>query len=507
MQAVFATNDASLTVKVGVYENKPKIYTAPDGTVSGFWPELLEKIAKTENWKVEYVHGSWSENLDRLKDSRIHILPDVACTKKRKQIYTFSDTPVLMSWSRIYIHEDNSEIHSITDLENKAIGVLKESVNFIGPDGIREIVEKFNINCSFVAFDNYNKLFEAVKTNKVDAGVTNREFGNKNAAKFNLRKTAILFQPVSMKFAFTKGTPLTQSLSEKLDYHLKKMLADDNSAYYQLLEKHFESEIAQKTVTVLPDWLSTVLKISVLLFTFLTFAVYISRVQIRRKTLEIENKNREICENETLLRTLIKNIPGVSYRCAHDQHWTIYMISDEVQNLTGYPTFEFIGNKIRSFASVIHPEDIAYVETQVSKQIDQKQQFSIEYRIIRADNEIRWVLERGQGVVDEKGRVAWIDGIILDITERKQLEEERERLMGELTAALGNVKTLSGLLPICAACKKIRDDKGYWSQIEDYIHTHSEAEFSHSICPECSDKFYGKEEWYLKMKEKEAGPE
>ncbi len=69
-------------------------------------------------------------------------------------------------------------------------------------------------------------------------------------------------------------------------------------------------------------------------------------------------------------------------------------------------------------------------------------------------------------------------------------EEEREELVVSLTEALANVKTLSGLLPICASCKKIRDDKGYWNQIENYIRDHTEAEFSHSICPECKKRIY-----------------
>lgn len=68
--------------------------------------------------------------------------------------------------------------------------------------------------------------------------------------------------------------------------------------------------------------------------------------------------------------------------------------------------------------------------------------------------------------------------------------EEREALITELQTALTRVKLLSGLLPICAACKKIRDDKGYWNQIESYIHEHSEAEFSHGMCPDCAKSLY-----------------
>ena len=81
-------------------------------------------------------------------------------------------------------------------------------------------------------------------------------------------------------------------------------------------------------------------------------------------------------------------------------------------------------------------------------------------------------------------------GIIRDITDRKRAEEERERLIRELQDAMAKIKVLGGLLPICATCKKIRDDKGYWKQIEDYISDHSEAQFTHGICSECARKIH-----------------
>jgi len=79
---------------------------------------------------------------------------------------------------------------------------------------------------------------------------------------------------------------------------------------------------------------------------------------------------------------------------------------------------------------------------------------------------------------------------VMDITERKASEEDNNRLIRQLTEALGQVKQLGGLLPICSHCKKIRDDKGYWQEVEAYIHAHSEARFSHSICKECAKIYY-----------------
>ncbi len=78
----------------------------------------------------------------------------------------------------------------------------------------------------------------------------------------------------------------------------------------------------------------------------------------------------------------------------------------------------------------------------------------------------------------------------VEMAERRRVEQERERLIGQLQQALAEVKQLSGLLPICSGCKKIRDDRGYWNQIELYIGSHSEAKFTHGLCPDCIKKYY-----------------
>jgi len=92
--------------------------------------------------------------------------------------------------------------------------------------------------------------------------------------------------------------------------------------------------------------------------------------------------------------------------------------------------------------------------------------------------------------------IQWLDGrlvrieVATDVTDRKQADFERERILGELRDALAHVKTLSGFLPICSSCKKIRDDAGYWNQVEAYVMEHSQAEFTHGLCPECIGRLY-----------------
>ncbi len=89
---------------------------------------------------------------------------------------------------------------------------------------------------------------------------------------------------------------------------------------------------------------------------------------------------------------------------------------------------------------------------------------------------------------DEVGELARMFNSMTE--KRRQIEAEREKLIRDLRAALAEVKLLSGFLPICTSCKKIRDDKGYWNQIESYISTHSDVKFSHSVCPDCAKKLY-----------------
>ena len=91
---------------------------------------------------------------------------------------------------------------------------------------------------------------------------------------------------------------------------------------------------------------------------------------------------------------------------------------------------------------------------------------------------------------DKDGRIMAAVEMVDDITEHKREEAEREKLINGLKEALAKVKTLSGMLPICASCKKIRDDKGYWSQVETYVSKHTEAVFTSGICPECENKMY-----------------
>ena len=102
----------------------------------------------------------------------------------------------------------------------------------------------------------------------------------------------------------------------------------------------------------------------------------------------------------------------------------------------------------------------------------------------------QWILTTKIPLRDREGNTTGLIGIGQDVTRSKHLEEERDKVIAELREALERIQTLRGLLPICSWCKKIRDDEGYWHQVEVYLREHSEAEFTHGICPDCMQKLY-----------------
>jgi len=171
--------------------------------------------------------------------------------------------------------------------------------------------------------------------------------------------------------------------------------------------------------------------------------------------------------------------------------------SPSCEKVSGYSAAEFEKDP-SLIRRLIHPDDIAVYNKHRHVVNVHKKSEEIEFRIVRPDGSIRWISHVCKPVNDDQGTFIGTRGSNRDITSRKIAEQEREQLIVELQEALAKVKALSGLLPICASCKKIRDDKGYWKQIEAYISDHSEAEFSHGICPDCARRLYG--EYYPEEK-------
>ncbi len=168
---------------------------------------------------------------------------------------------------------------------------------------------------------------------------------------------------------------------------------------------------------------------------------------------------------------------------------TFRYVSPSCETITGYSAEAFEKDPFL-LDKIVHPDDFNIVREHLHDAVGNRLVREIEFRIIRADDQVRWIAHTCLAVYDSLGRFNGTRGSNRDVTSRKLMELEREKLVIELQEALARVKLLSGFLPICAACKNIRDDRGHWQKIESYIKEHSEAEFTHGICPDCADKLY-----------------
>jgi PAS domain S-box-containing protein len=126
--------------------------------------------------------------------------------------------------------------------------------------------------------------------------------------------------------------------------------------------------------------------------------------------------------DDKLVRSLMVHVPGAIYRSAWHDRFTLELISDEIERISGYPPHNFIASSKRTLMSIVHPDDREGIMAVVEEAKARSEPFEVEYRIVRADGEIRWVLDRGQPVPGPGGRL-WMDGAIVDITERRAAEE------------------------------------------------------------------------------------
>ncbi|MBP9532228.1 MAG: PAS domain-containing protein, partial [Syntrophaceae bacterium] len=208
---------------------------------------------------------------------------------------------------------------------------------------------------------------------------------------------------------------------------------------------------------------------------------------LEKKELDRRQAEEKIKQSEEKLKE--------AHRIARLGDWELDLIHNTLRWSDGvYELFEInpaeFGASYEAFLYAVHPDDREKVNHAYTESVKTRTPYEITHRLRMTDGRIKWVNEICRTEYDPQGHPIKSFGIVQDITDLKQAQEEREKLIAELQQAMSDVKVLSGMLPICASCKKIRDDKGYWNRIEAYIGKHSNAQFSHGICPECARKLY-----------------
>jgi hypothetical protein len=213
--------------------------------------------------------------------------------------------------------------------------------------------------------------------------------------------------------------------------------------------------------------------------TFLVATTAMLYFLIRRYAAALRRSEEALRKSEARNQALLDAIPDLMFRIGKDGTYL------DFKGAKAYPKpllmVGILGKKVQE----VLPERLAKRTVDfIQRAFETKMPQIFEYTL---------VVNRKPRHHEARIVVSWEDEVLVivrDITVRKNAEEEKERLIRELQEALGQVRELSGLLPICASCKSIRDDKGYWNHLEAYLCAHSKAQFSHGICPDCARKLY-----------------
>jgi signal transduction histidine kinase len=287
----------SKKVKVGIYENAPKVFTSEFGKPAGIFIDIIEYIANIEGWDLYYISGTWAEGLARLEKEEIDLMPDVAYTTQREETFQFCKESVLSSWSQVYAKK-GSGIKSIIDLDGKKIAVLEGSVQ---QEVFTKLSEGFFLKLTFIQVKDYKKAFEMVAKNEVDAAISNNFYGMMHVKKFGLEDTAVIFNPTRLMFAAPKNAP--RYLIDAIDRHLVNFKKDPQSIYYKSIKKW----TSEKVQFELPLWLKILALIVSIVLIMSLGASMILKYQVNVRTYELSQINKEM-EERIIQRTHELNI-------------------------------------------------------------------------------------------------------------------------------------------------------------------------------------------------------
>jgi PAS domain S-box-containing protein len=405
---------AATQLKVGLYDNPPKLYRDKQGNAAGFWADITSEIATNEGYEVVWVFANWEDCLRNLETGAIDLLPDVSYTEKRAEKYLFAQTTVLLSWSRIYIHP-NSQFSSIIDLNNKRIAALKGSVNLEGKEGLRDLLSQFKIKAEIVEFPDYHSVFEEIEAKTVFAGVTNKDFATRALKDFRVKATPLIFQPVDLRFAFSHQSNFSPDIVRKFDNNVTRLKNDSDSIYHSSMEKHLGKSTRQKFI---PSWLkiSFVWLIVFLLISLLT--IILLNLKLTRKIKETDKLNLQW---ETTFDTINDHIwiLDKDYRIIKTNHPPDPKLDLPLDDILGKQCYE-----------VVHQQDCPVDDCPLKSSKKSKQRESMELKV--GENWFKVIVDP---LLDAENQLQGAVHIIQDISQSKEYIERLQSINQQLAAS------------------------------------------------------------------------
>jgi signal transduction histidine kinase/ActR/RegA family two-component response regulator len=280
----FTSLASDTVVKVGIYQNKPKVFINSDGEPQGFFVDILNHVASKEGWQLDYVASTWEENLEKLEKAEIDLLLDIAKSEERAEAFDFNKEIIFSNWATVYLQKD-SEIQSILDLRGKKIAAMKGDISY---EDFSRNLENLGIYATFEEVDKFSDIFALIAQEKVDAGIISRLYGIQHEDEFDVDRSTIICCPRNLYFAVPKNK--NQELIKEIDQHLYQLKRDDRSIYYTSLIKWIEGFSPWK----FPVWL-----VWLLILTGGTLAVFATGIlllkrQVNARTSELSRRNEEL---------------------------------------------------------------------------------------------------------------------------------------------------------------------------------------------------------------------
>ncbi|MBP9571989.1 MAG: transporter substrate-binding domain-containing protein [Kiritimatiellia bacterium] len=402
-----------VTLRVGLYQNPPEIFTDETGQPAGIFVDILAAIAEAEHWTLDYVPGSWAENLDRVATGEIDLMPGVAITAERAERYAFHAEPVLSDWFQIYAPPD-ATIRSLLDLDGRRVATVSHSLQ---EEAFTTLANGFGLHTTLVPAKDFAAAFDMVLNGQADAVVASRFAGSYLQRTKRLADTAVIFNP-SRSF-FVAPPTVNPLILRIIDQHLVRMKQDPDSVYHHAL-RHWATEDVH---TRIPRWLpATGAALAVLLLLVLAWNAALNR-QVARRTAQLELQNEEsrllasrVKAGEARMRFHAQLLDSVRESVvASDLEGRITFWSRGAERLYGYSAVEVMGKPYRDFAGPIQPPP----EEDFRRELIARGCWQGEHQQKNRRGETFWTSTFVSLVRDEDGRHAGYIGLDLPLTEKQ----------------------------------------------------------------------------------------
>ncbi len=403
-------------VRVGAFNYYPGIFKDKDGQIKGFYVDALADIAKRENIRFEYVYGSWSEGLERIKSGEVDVLTSVAFTAERATYLDYGKTPLLTVWGELYTTL-GSDIDSVLHVQGKKIAVMKGDFN---GKYFMDLVGKFNIPCQFIEMPGFEDVFRAIVDKTVDAGVVNSTFGAAKQKEYSLRSTGVVFNPFDIFFAVGKGK--NSELIALFDRNLENWRHQENSVFNQARQKWSHGAVGK--MRIIPPWLkNSIIGLAVLVFIASFFIVMLQK-QVKKATADILESKAVLRESESTLRNYIENSPAGIFVADENGHYL--EINPAACLITGYSREELLGMTI---LDIVSPE-LVDLNIQKFSQLKLTGCLKFELEFVHKSGRSGCMLLSAVKLPDSRYM-----GFATDITEAKKAEQEKAVLEAQLQQA------------------------------------------------------------------------